>query len=102
MSNFELEKEERINSYKDNKLLSDSAQKFFEDSVNAQYCYNFSWLGFPIIQYPQDIIALQEIIFNTKPNCILETGFARGGSAIFYASILDMININSKSNKCRH
>ena len=96
METFNIEKKNRINSYQDNNLLSNSANKFFENSVDAQYCYNFSWLGFPIIQYPQDIIALQEIIFETKPNFIIETGFARGGSAVFYASILEMIHDVSK------
>ena len=56
-----------------------------------QYSYNFDWLGLPIIQYPQDIVAMQEIVWSVRPNLIIETGVARGGSAIFYASLLELI-----------
>lgn len=54
------------------------------------YSYHFSWLGRPIIQYPQDIVAMQEIIFQVKPDLIIETGIAHGGSLIFYASLLEL------------
>ena len=56
-----------------------------------RYTYNFNWLGRPIIQLPQDIIAMQEIIWDTKPDLIIETGIAHGGSLIFYASMLELI-----------
>jgi cephalosporin hydroxylase len=56
-----------------------------------KYTYNFEWLGRPIIQYPQDIIAMQEIIFEVKPDVIIETGIAHGGSLIFYASMLELV-----------
>src|SRR5512133_443712 len=56
-----------------------------------KYSYNFSWLGRPIIQYPQDIIAAQEIIWQVKPDAIIETGIAHGGSLIFYASMLELL-----------
>jgi cephalosporin hydroxylase len=56
-----------------------------------KYTYNFSWLGRPIIQYPQDIIAMQEIIFEVKPDLIIETGIAHGGGLIFYASMLELV-----------
>lgn len=55
-----------------------------------QYSYNFSWLGRPIIQYPQDIVALQEIIWSIQPDLIIETGIAHGGSLIFSASMLEL------------
>lgn len=54
------------------------------------YSYNFTWLGRPIIQFPQDIIAMQEIIWQVKPDLMIETGIAHGGSLIFYASILEL------------
>jgi len=57
----------------------------------GQYTYNFSWLGRPIIQYPQDMIATQEIIWQVKPDLIIETGIAHGGSLIFYASMLELL-----------
>lgn len=56
-----------------------------------QYGYHFEWLGRPIIQYPQDIVALQEIIWETKPDLIIETGIARGGSMVFYASMMQLL-----------
>ena len=72
--------------------LQSSAQKTFERSCLYKYSYNFSWLGRPIIQYPQDIIATQEIIWNVKPDLIIETGIAHGGSLILSASLLELIN----------
>ena len=55
-----------------------------------RYSYHFSWLGRPIIQYPQDIIAMQELIYTVQPDLILETGIAHGGSLILYASLLEL------------
>ena len=55
-----------------------------------KYSYNFSWMGRPIIQYPQDLVAVQEIIWDVKPNLIIETGVAHGGSAVFFASLLEL------------
>jgi cephalosporin hydroxylase len=63
-------------------------------SIDEKYSYNFTWLGRPIIQYPQDIIALQEIIWNVKPDLIIETGIAHGGSIIFSASMLELLGVN--------
>jgi len=55
-----------------------------------KYSYHFEWLGRAIIQYPQDIIALQEIIWSVRPDLIVETGIAHGGSLIFSASMLEL------------
>jgi cephalosporin hydroxylase len=61
------------------------------DSANrAKYSYHFEWMGRPIIQYPQDILAVQEIIWSVKPDLIIETGIAHGGSLIFSASMLEL------------
>ena len=68
------------------------SKKWLLQSLKHQYSYHFTWLGLPIIQYPQDIIATQEIIWNVKPDLIIETGIARGGSLIYYASLLELIN----------
>lgn len=57
------------------------------------YTYNFSWLGRPIIQYPQDMVALQEIIWNVKPDLIIETGIAHGGSLLLSASMLALLDM---------
>jgi cephalosporin hydroxylase len=71
--------------------LSDLARRFFLKSCEHRYSYNFSWLGRPIIQYPQDIIALQEIIWRVRPDLIVETGIAHGGSTVFFASMLELV-----------
>lgn len=89
-SDFEKRNKVFINKMKDGNLKKVSRQWFLQ-SVKYEYSYHFRWLGIPIIQYPQDIIAYQEIIWNVKPDLIIETGIARGGSLIFSASILEMI-----------
>jgi cephalosporin hydroxylase len=71
--------------------LAALAHELFLKSAEYKYSYNFSWLGRPIIQYPQDIIATQEIIWQVKPVAIIETGIAHGGSLIFYASMLELL-----------
>jgi cephalosporin hydroxylase len=62
-------------------------------SITNQYSYNFEWLGRPIIQYPQDIVALQELIWTVKPDVIVETGIAHGGSLILSASMLALLDV---------
>jgi cephalosporin hydroxylase len=66
---------------------------FFDPSM-TKYTYHFTWLGRPIIQFPQDIIALQEIIWNVQPDLIIETGIAHGGSIIFSASMMELLGSN--------
>jgi len=88
---FTNERKERILSYEKNESLQKAASEFNVESNKALYSYNFSWMGRPIIQYPQDILAMQEIIWQLKPDLIIETGVAHGGSLIFYASILELI-----------
>jgi cephalosporin hydroxylase len=70
--------------------LRKAAKDFMLHSVDARYSFNFSWMGRPIIQYPQDIIAVQELIWDVKPDLIIETGVAHGGSAVFFASLLEL------------
>lgn len=66
-------------------------KNWIEQSIGCGYCYNFTWMGRPIIQYPQDIIAMQELIWSVKPDLIIETGIAHGGGLVFYASMLELI-----------
>ena len=73
-----------------NNLHDDFVQKFLRYSIEKRYSYNFKWMGRPIIQYPQDIIAVQELIWDIKPDLIIETGVAHGGSAVFFASLLEL------------
>lgn len=62
-------------------------------SALSRYTYNFEWLGRPIIQYPQDIVGIQELIWSVKPNVIVETGIAHGGSLILSASLLALLDL---------
>jgi len=70
--------------------------EFLNYTARYKYTYNFTWLGSPIIQFPQDILAMQEIIWQVKPDLIIETGIAHGGSLIFYASLLEIIGNKGK------
>jgi cephalosporin hydroxylase len=76
-----------------NNDFKDASMCWFEESVRAEYSYNFSWLGRPLIQYPTDLVAMQEIIYETKPDLIIETGIAHGGSLIFHASMLALLDL---------
>jgi len=71
--------------------LASLAKQLLIRSAGFKYSYNFTWLGRPIIQYPQDIVAMQEILWAVKPDLVIETGIAHGGSLIFHASILELI-----------
>jgi cephalosporin hydroxylase len=88
---FQMECGNRVKGYRSDKQLQKISKSFLEESVRTKYSYNFSWMGRPIIQYPQDIIAMQEIIWNVKPDLIIETGIAHGGSLVFYASMLELL-----------
>ncbi len=93
MSDFSKEVAERIATAPTNARLQSSAKEFLLTTIEAQYSYNFAWLGRPIIQYPQDIVAMQELIWSVKPDLIIETGIAHGGSLIFSASMLAQLDM---------
>ena len=76
----------------ENKTFKTITKQWFNESIKTKYSYHFEWLGLPIIQYPQDIIETQQLIWKIQPDLIIETGIARGGSLIFYASILELIS----------
>lgn len=67
------------------------SQAMLRTGWDNKYVYSFSWLGRPIIQLPDDMIRIQELIYHVKPDVIIETGIAHGGSLVFYASILNAI-----------
>lgn len=90
MTEFERELAIRLASNRTNDALRDGARAFLRPSLDAKYSYNFSWMGRPIIQYPQDILAVQEIVWSVKPDLIVETGIAHGGSLILFASLLEL------------
>lgn len=64
---------------------------WLREITRHKYAYNFRWMGRPIIQFPQDMIAMQELIWDIKPDLIIETGIAHGGSVLYYASLLELI-----------
>lgn len=90
-NNFLHEKKENINKINLDKTLKKRTLQWICDTAKYKYTYNFTWLGRPIIQFPQDIVALQEIIWEVKPDLIIETGIARGGSLVFSASMLELL-----------
>jgi cephalosporin hydroxylase len=82
-------------------LYSDAAFKVISDlwvktGWNAKYPYTFSWMGRPVIQLPEDVMRVQEMIFHLKPDVILETGVAHGGSLIFYASLFEAMRCKGR------
>ncbi len=93
MADFNKEVRDRITSYANENEMRQAAADFMRTSTAPKYCYNFSWQTRPIIQYPQDMIAMQEIIWDVKPDLIVEMGIAHGGSLIYNASILAMLDM---------
>ena len=90
MKPFDREVQDRIAANGRNERLRTAARDFMRESTQPKYSYNFSWLGRPIIQYPQDIVAMQELVWTLKPDLIVETGIAHGGSLILWASLLEL------------
>jgi len=88
---FIKEREDRIKTQGENAQIKKTGLNFTAQSMRSQYSYNFSWMGRPIIQYPQDMVAMQELIWEVQPDLIIETGIAHGGSLIYYASLLELI-----------
>lgn len=91
---FKLECSREIAELRDDRELA-AATRAWMDRANARkYSYHFEYLGRPIIQYPQDIVAVQELIWNVKPDLIFETGIAHGGSLILSASMLALLDMS--------
>lgn len=87
----ELISPDNIAKMAEDRGLQKAARETFNQSCLYNFSYNFTWLGRPIIQYPGDIVALQELIWSIKPDLIVETGIAHGGSLILSASMLQLI-----------
>jgi len=88
---FQQRNRKNIRAMSHDKSLRKISKDWFLSSHKYEYSYHFKWFGRPIIQYPQDIVAMQEIIWKVKPDLIIETGIAHGGSLIFSASMLEGI-----------
>ncbi|UVK89912.1 cephalosporin hydroxylase family protein [Pseudomonas sp. B21-051] len=87
---FEAECHAEVNAQGQDKDLKALAQEFYNQSARHKYTYHFSWMGRPIIQLPQDMMAMQELIWRIKPDLVIECGIAHGGSIIYYASLLEL------------
>jgi cephalosporin hydroxylase len=88
---FQKEVSENIHNLSIDSDLHGLSKIWMRETLPYKYTYNFTWLGRPIIQFPQDIIAMQELIWRIKPDLIIETGIAHGGSLIFYSSMLELL-----------
>lgn len=93
MKDFDRQVENNVTELVNNKDMHDMSRLWLRDAVKLNYAYNFNWLGVPIIQKPTDIYAMQELIWKVKPDLIIEAGIARGGSIVFSASMLALLNM---------
>ncbi len=80
-----------IQGLKDDQDVQALSRIWLREITRHKYAYNFEWLGRPIIQFPQDMLAMQEIVWSVQPDLIIETGIAHGGSLIYYASLLELL-----------
>ncbi len=88
---FKAECKEEVYKQGNDNELQKLTSAWFESANKSKYSYHFEWLGRPVIQYPQDMVAMQEIIWQVKPDLIIETGIAHGGSLIMNSSYLAML-----------
>ena len=80
-----------IDKLKQDAALKAESNNWLTRTLPHGYSYNFRWMGRPIIQYPQDMIAMQEILWDVQPELIIETGIAHGGSLVYYASLCELM-----------
>lgn len=90
---FKFECASEINAMGENTSVSKLTNDWIQVANTLKYSYHFESLGRPIIQYPQDIVAMQELIWDVKPDLIIETGIAHGGSLILNASMLALLDM---------
>ena len=93
---FQEWRKKLLGSQSNNLEFKAASSDWMQLSVDNKYSYQFDWLGVPIIQMPEDLIIFQEIVYRTQPDLIIETGVARGGSIIFWASIQKLCGITGK------
>ena len=90
---FSAERDERLQAYGQDPDFQVLSRQWLQMSMAKKYVYNFDWLGRPIIQYPQDMVGIQELVWRVRPDLIIETGIAHGGSLILSASLLAMLDM---------
>ena len=91
LKKFAAEVEDNVKRLKADTDLRAFSRVWAREAGRQRYTYNFSWMGRPIIQLPQDILAMQELIWRIRPSVIVETGIAHGGSLVFNASMLELL-----------
>jgi cephalosporin hydroxylase len=92
---FAEERRREATAMREDKEMNRLSRAWFDESTKHHYSYNFTWLGRPIIQYPEDIVAIQEVIWRAQPDLIVETGVAHGGSLVLSASMLEILGRGS-------
>lgn len=92
IAHFQLEVEGNVQGIGRDKDFLALSNSWNLAAIGHHYAYNFSWMGRPIIQTPQDTYAIQELIWNVKPDLVIETGIAHGGSLIMSASMLALLD----------
>ncbi|MBX7190663.1 MAG: cephalosporin hydroxylase family protein [Sandaracinaceae bacterium] len=88
---FELERAEAIAAMAKDEELKQKSLEWMLHADKYKYTYNYRWLGRPIIKFPSDILLMQELLWDVKPDLVIETGIAHGGSIIFSASMLELL-----------
>jgi cephalosporin hydroxylase len=91
VAKFFSEVAENIEALRADKDVQALSRIWLREITRYKYAYNFTWMGRPIIQLPQDMVAVQELVWKYKPDVIVETGIAHGGSLIYYASLMEML-----------
>lgn len=92
ITQFEKERIASLDDFRKDSGFESLSQDWLRESMQRRYVYNFDWMGRPIIQYPQDMVAIQELVWKTRPDVIVETGIAHGGSLILSAALLAMLD----------
>lgn len=93
VAEFHKEVEQSVATYPGDVAFQEASATWMNQAFHKRYMYNFNWLGRPIIQLPADVAALQEAIWASQPDLIIETGIAHGGSLVLSASVLAMLEM---------
>jgi cephalosporin hydroxylase len=96
ISEFKKERTDAIDAMSNDQELKRKSVDWMLHADKYKYTYNFTWLGRPIIKYPQDMVIMQELIWDVKPDLIIETGIAHGGSIIFSSSMMELLGNGGK------
>jgi cephalosporin hydroxylase len=99
---FENEVADNVRRVIQDHSLKLQSRQWLASASKYGYTYNFKWLGTTVVQLPADLICVQEIIWDYKPDLIVETGIARAGSASFYTSLLALLELNGHVQNARY